>query len=361
MPQQTVTDQLFQITQKCVEPSAQILWIADENTAEHITQFLSFSERLTLLTNRYDLWQQCSDLNINCFFGDFDFSILDKNFDIAVYSISKERPVCHHIFNHISALLPPEGKFIVGGKKSEGVKGYFDKLTKQLGFTGKLNKDKDIYTAQLEKHTATSKTLNTKNYAQLRTEITLNQFEVASKPGLYGWNKIDKGSELLINTTSQYLSTANLPQSRSMLDLGCGYGFLTLSALLANEIFSLDQIVATDNNAAAIDAATKNINTLIKTLNPPIECKIIAGDCGDSIQETFDLVLCNPPFHQGFSTSKDLTEKFVESAAKHTKQTGLAFFVTNAFIGIEKYAKHHFKSYEMLENDGQFKVICMHK
>src|SRR5690606_24017353 len=135
--------------------------------------------------------------------------------------------------------------------------------------------------------------LDAQNYAHLRLMLDNNSQEFFSKPGLFGWNKVDLGSELLIHHLYQLPLAQILPQN--CLDLGCGYGFVTLAASRSTECQSVKSWTMTDNNAAALIAAEKNL--LAANLNG----KVIADDCAASINETFDLILCNPPFHQGFN------------------------------------------------------------
>ena len=51
----------------------------------------------------------------------------------------------------------------------------------------------------LDTSPAQNKILDDKNYTALQRFKT-ESFNYHSKPGVYGWNKIDKGSELLVNT-----------------------------------------------------------------------------------------------------------------------------------------------------------------
>jgi len=168
-----------------------------------------------------------------------------------------------------------------------------------------------------------------------------------SKPGQFGWQKTDAGSVFLLASLEQ-LAPAIPPH---LLDLGCGYGYLAVGA--ATQIFNTAPaaITLTDNNAAALLAAEKNcaLHQLTATL--------CAGDAGNTLSQKADLLLCNPPFHQGFSVSGDLTDKFLAAAARLTTHQGQALFVVNAFIPLEQKARRFFAHSQTLANNQQFKVI----
>src|SRR5690606_33271185 len=130
------------------------------------------------------------------------------------------------------------------------------------------------------------------------------------KPGVFGWDKIDVGSALLAQYLPQFFSTY-LPQSKGdgkpeLLDLGCGYGYLSMIAATVGNF----TITATDNCAAALVACTKNFHT------HAVDGTVIGADSGDSIGDSFDVILCNPPFHQGFQQDRALSEKFLSATKR---------------------------------------------
>ena len=132
-----------------------------------------------------------------------------------------------------------------------------------------------------------------------------------------------------------------------MLDLGCGYGFLSVNAHQKG----VDSILATDNNAAAVIACQQNFDRL------GIKGAVVADDCAANQDERFDLVLCNPPFHQGFSVEGELTDRFLARAARLTARNGMALFVTNMFIPLERKAKGVFAGVDTFADNGSFKLV----
>src|SRR5690606_33030346 len=110
-------------------------------------------------------------------------------------------------------------------------------------------------------------------------------------------------------------------------------------------------ITATDNCAAAITACRHNFAAHC------ISGEVIAADCGDGIEARYDVILCNPPFHQGFGEERSLTEKFLAAAKRLLTPKGRALFVVNRFVPLEGLAEKLFIGVEVvLENPG-FKVV----
>jgi 16S rRNA (guanine1207-N2)-methyltransferase len=143
------------------------------------------------------------------------------------------------------------------------------------------------------------------------------------------------------------------PKALSVLDLGCGYGFLSVRAIAAG--LQIKRLCLTDNNAAALLSAKQNLSQHY----PGPQCSIVAADCADQVSDKFDLILCNPPFHQGFSVDDSLSDRFLRSAKNRLKPKGQAIFVVNSFISLEKKALGIFDHVQCLINNKQFKVLLL--
>ncbi len=325
--------------------SGTCVWLCDEHFYGG-EQHLPAGEHHLYLCNRYDITQAIKATGRKAVFSDFADADLPERIDNLYYRISKEKPVVHRALNIARQRLNTGAQLHLAGLKNEGAKTYLDKAAKLLGAAKNTRKNGSAYCASItlnERDTA----LDDCNYHELRPLARLPGF--TTKPGQFGWQKVDEGSVFLLEQLKEHQA---LPSCDSLLDLGCGYGFLGVSA--ANELTSAPpaRLVLTDNNAAAIISARQNL----KGFKLPGE--VIAGDCGDTVNGCFDRVLCNPPFHQGFSVSQDLTERFVKSAARHLNPTGSAWFVVNSFIPAERKAKPYFKKIECIANNTQFKVLA---
>jgi len=345
-----------------------VLIIADENTSSDFApQSMNFSS-VTIISNRFDVYdrekQRAATHNSNTvLYSDFDFTALkplhgqntsQANFDIIFFRIPKERALCHWVLNNLSSILRTGGQIILAGRKDEGIKNYAGKCTKVLGLTGKLRKSGKDYLAVLSRcgdtRPLTEEVLDDKNYPKIRAIGNAFGFKLYSKPGVYGWDKIDEGSEFLIDVTLPALRQHATKGANQALDLGCGYGYLSLALLHCG----FKAVTASDNNAAAIEATRHNA-----LMNSLCGLDVVAASCANTIDKTFDCILCNPPFHQGFTVESRLSEDFIQASARLLASNGNAYFVVNAFIPIEKIARKYFRSILCLANNQHFKVLEM--
>jgi len=327
------------------------LIIADENWGAAPWARVAHSGNATrqLVSNRFEIASAAEQAGVPTLFNDFDFSAQPAaSVDAILFRISKERAVSHHIINQASTLLKPGALLILSGEKNDGVKTYARHAGKLLGDNCQPQKQGNYYLARIIKHCDDQPALDDKDYSNLRPIKCPDDLPLQSKPGIFGWNKIDQGSAFLIEHLPSFLQRYQQPP-QSLLDLGCGYGYLSCAA--AQQGFT--EITATDNNAAALRACKANFDAL------RINGTVIAGDAGSQIAGHFEAIVCNPPFHQGFNIESELTEKFLQAAMRLLAPTGQALFVVNNFIALEKKARDYFRQVEEVARSGSFKLIML--
>jgi len=330
-------------------PAGPLLWIADESLTENELQVVRAHPALYVLTNRCDLGATLSASGLQVTISDFDFSTLpEQQFASIVYRVSKERPLVHHCINESFRHLLADGALHLLGSKDDGIRTHGRNAEQVFGTPEHAKKQGDVYRVTLLRAEDTVEDdvrwLDCKDYAQLRP-CTVGDMHFISKPGVFGWNKVDRGSALLVEQTHKLIT--NKKQAGTVLDLGCGYGYL----LLATADIPFSGRWATDNNAAAVQAAAASF------ARQHLAVTVSLDDCAEHLQERFDLILCNPPFHQGFSTSNALAVKFLTQIRRLLAPNGRALVVVNQFIPLEKAAAETFEKVATVTQEHGFKVV----
>ena len=330
------------------------LWCVDEATSLQDLFQLTPTDDLVAVSNRVDVTHllQTQGFRVQC--NDFVFSEWeDGYFDIVAFRVGKEKAQVHHWLNAAARLLRTGGQLIVTGFKGDGAKTYIDKAAQMLGGSvQKLRGQRGVLGAVIrQKDDATPAVLlDDKAYGELRLVDDDATLTFWSKPGVFGWQKVDQGSQLLVSVLNEEVAAGLLKPSR-VIDLGCGYGYLCIQA---NRLFKA-QFIATDNNCASIRACAANFR------HYNIDGEVILADCACGINTSVDLLLCNPPFHQGFSVDSDLTGQFLRAAHRLLAKDGCALFVVNSFIALERRANSWFTRIETRVNNGRFKVVALRK
>lgn len=171
------------------------------------------------------------------------------------------------------------------------------------------------------------------------SEYRLDDITIKTLPGVFSHDGLDTGSRLL-------LSTFESARGR-VLDIGCGAG--VLSAVLAT-LNPTIELTLTDVNAAALASseATMAANG--------IKAEVIASDVFSNVSGRFDLIVSNPPFHDGLQTSLTAAENLIRNAKNHLQLGGRLCIVANAFLPYPDILDATFGSHEVLAQTGRFKV-----
>ncbi len=319
------TDRVIEELAKTIDQSRghQRLWVADEQELPDTLLKLLADGNLYLISNRRDQITRARQAGVRAAFSDFDLTHPDNApWDSIFFRVAKEKAVVHHLLNSATQVLRDEGTLWLAGHKNEGTKTYLAKAEDLFGSKAMVKRGKDqLFVGHLNLYKA-GEPLPDDNYQQLR-QIEMKAGESYwSKPGLFGWQRVDKGSEFLVERLSA--EQADLSGLR-VLDLGCGFGYLSCKAAE----LGASEIVATDNCAAAIQACRKN---LLSYGSDQYLCT--PSDCADEVKGKFDLILCNPPFHSGFSTTSELHNRFFKAINHKLKSDGEALVVVNQFLRI---------------------------
>ena len=121
----------------------------------------------------------------------------------------------------------------------------------------------------------------------IRFNYGSNCFEFISDNGVFSKDKIDFGSITLLDT---YLK--NKKDIHNFLDVGCGYGFLSI--VLAKELNISG--VGVDVNLRALDLAKSNAS-----LNQ-VSVSFKESNIYENKEGKFDLIITNPPIRAGKKT-----------------------------------------------------------
>lgn len=337
------------------------LWLVDENIQHNALHSVAQMAKpdIFAISNRFDIHLALSRLTIANEFSDFNFG--QKLYSAIFFRLAKEKALNHFLVNQAFQHLKTGGMLYIAGGKKEGIKSIMPKI--ESLFSGCEEKRRGTKQSLLgifckQNEQPGSDWLDDNDYPTLRP-ISNDDPPLYSKPGQFGWNKIDTGSAILGEFLPEFLQLFKKPPV-SLLDLGCGYGYLCCAALR----FPFERIVATDNNAAAIVAVKKNLALHGANLSGDGTgncAAVIADDCAQSIREKFQCIICNPPFHQGFSVTQDLTDKFLQATQRLLTSGGRALFVVNQFIPLEKKAQTRFAEITTHVDSGGFKLIGLAK
>jgi 16S rRNA (guanine1207-N2)-methyltransferase len=157
-------------------------------------------------------------------------------------------------------------------------------------------------------------------YKKYQINISGVELTIASLPGVFSQKKLDVGTALLLN---------NLPEKMQgkVLDFGCGAG--VISCFIGKKFNNTD-LSLLDVSALAIASAKKTLSLNGLTGN------VFASNSLSKVNDSYQHIVSNPPFHQGTKTSYQATEDFLRDIKKHLittkKQSSDITIVANSFL-----------------------------
>lgn len=325
------------------------LWVVDADVEPAALAAAGVDPQATaLLTNRFELAAAARRRGFATIFADYDFDQLEDGAPAVIgYRIGKDKALVHHVISSAGRYLPPGGTLLLAGCKNEGFATYRKKAAAWLDGTSEVRHvGGGCSIATLTRGKTLGEPPEDRRYGEFINVTDTEGHVLASKPGIFGFDRVDRGSALLLEVFQERLRQWPAPP-RALLDLGCGFGLLAVNAALACNT----EVVATDHNLAAVIACRRNFKRF------GVRGQVVADDCAASIDGQFDTVVCNPPFHRGFRVAADLTGRFVDAAADHLAPNGRALFVVNEFIALPRAAAGRFSRIDLRRHDAGFKVF----
>ena len=166
-----------------------------------------------------------------------------------------------------------------------------------------------------------------------------------SQPGLFSWNRIDEGSQLLVN----HLPTGVRGR---VADLGIGWGFL--SDHLLRNCHDIDTLDGYDADADAIECARRNLGIIPTPVRPKLHWHDVTTGLGAA---QYDWIITNPPFHEGRAADPMLGVKFITAAALALAPGGQLWLVANRHLPYEHVLSEAFEESKAIAESHGFKVL----
>lgn len=143
----------------------------------------------------------------------------------------------------------------------------------------------------------------------IETTLRGKKFRLVSDAGVFSKGDVDYGSKVLIEAME-------IPEGASVLDVGCGYGPIGLTAAV---LAPAGHVTMVDINQRAVELARENARS-----NGISNVTVMESDVLQAVEgQTFDVVLTNPPIRAG----KAVVHAIFEQAYEHLREGGSLWVV----------------------------------
>lgn len=248
------------------------------------------------------------------------------------------------------SLLKPSGHLYLAGSNRAGIRSV-DADARQLFGNGRVlayKKGNRVAEYSLQPITgflpdwASMPGVTPHTWVEFNITVSGHTLSIRSLPGIFSSDHLDEGTALL-------LANLRIPGRARVLDVGCGYGIIGISAAIQGA--SLVHLV--DNNLLAVAATCENLS-----LNHITCAKVFTGDLLDPLgRYQYDLILSNPPFHRGYQVDDQIAQAMIRQSFQALNQGGRLVIVANRFIRYDRLIKETFGNASILAESGKFHLL----
>jgi len=276
--------------------------------------------------------------------GDGIEGLHPDSFDLVLSHLPRGREVQRELIRGVARVLRPGGRFIFVASTRVGVKGCVAYARDLFGRCGVVRRKKGYHVAMTVRPEGMEPPPGRDNYT--RRSIVLDGTDVilVSKPGVFAWDRLDGGTERLIDVMQ-------IDRDDRVLDLGCGTG---LAGLAAARRAPEGEVVLVDSDLRAVRSARRTFEA-----NHVPNGDVLLSDGVSRVVEdgVFDVVVTNPPFHQGREVDYQVAYQFVHDSHRVLRPEGRLFLVANRFIGYDDLMRQVFGNANVAYADRSYHVL----
>ena len=271
--------------------------------------------------------------------------------DTVVIRIPQERVALLQLLVDAFAVLKVGGRCYIAGATNEGIKTAASTMETLFGNARVLSRDSSHRVVSAVKRTdAPVDTALLENpylqpdvFSQVNATLRGREYVLYTRPGIFSWDHVDEATAILADAIQ-------VPTGVSVLDLGCGCGAL---GIVAASLSGGGALCMLDADVEAVRSATRSAES-----NGVTRFRALVSDVASAVlDERFDVVVTNPPFHVGKATDLDVPMQFIEDAFQVLTEGGHLFLVANRTLPYEQAIRHRFGNVSNLHDGPRFKVL----
>ena len=189
-----------------------------------------------------------------------------------------------------------------------------------------------------------------KPFAPILTEYAFAGINYRQYPGVFSRDHVDNATRFLLEGWGRWPELRDLPEPTTLLDVGCGNGII---ADVLGRVYADAQLHLTDVSAAALASARINLGERKHTLHWTADL--------EQLSLRPDLIVTNPPFHEGRHNTVDIALNLFAAAARLLAPGGHLVVVANRHLGYLPTLERHFVTVTTVAEDRKYRVYVARK
>lgn len=199
----------------------------------------------------------------------------------------------------------------------------------------------------VKKSTVFELTLNNATPNPYPKKNTFYGVHLLSHANVFGRDKLDTGAEFFLDHLDK------LPKANKVADLCCGSGILGIKYALTHKNSTTDFY---DESFMAIESSKASwpLNPLVSEVN------YFWDDGLKNEDKQYDLILCNPPFHEAHTVGDHIAKRLFKQSKAALEPEGKLIVVGNRHLQYHQTLKKYFKHVEQIASNTKFVLLSAH-
>ncbi|MCL1050974.1 methyltransferase [Shewanella abyssi] len=275
---------------------------------------------------------------------------LPQGIELVLMKLPKNLNYFSHQLKRLSQVLPAGTQVLIGAKAKSINKSLLETISRNLGeASASLTWKKTRVITCIADGKARSLPTTT-NWS-----VSECKLQISNLSNVFAASKLDIGARIMLD---------NMPKGdfKSIVDLGCGNGILGLHA---KQCFPEAYVHFIDDSEMAVASAKDNwaLNDLDNPTLVGEQATFCWDDCLTHMNEGFrpDLILCNPPFHQGEAITDHIAWQMFLDSFRRLKNGGILHVVGNRHLAYHVKLQRIFKNCTTVASNGKFVILQAQK
>ena len=260
---------------------------------------------------------------------------------LVVMKLPKNLSYLSHQLIRLTNLLPAGTPLLIGAKAKSINKSLVEQITKNFG-----NADPSLTWKKTRVIHCIADGKQRKLPLVTQWNMPDNALTITNKSNVFAASKLDIGARAMLE---------NMPKGnfKNIVDLGCGNGVLGLKAA---QLFPDAHVYFVDDSAMAVSSSKQN---WIENSFPEPQGHFMWDDCLTHLPEDIDvdLIVCNPPFHQGEAITDHIAWQMFVDAHRILQNGGVLHVVGNRHLAYHAKLKRLFGNCELITSNGKFVIL----
>jgi len=266
-----------------------------------------------------------------------------ENVKIVFIKIPKTLSYLEFLLQQLRAVLSPETIVVAAGKVEMIHTSTLQLFEQYIGSTktSLAKKKSRLIFSLVEQQSVPEKEI------PITWEVEKYQWTIHNHANVFSRNHLDIGGRCLMD---------NLPKGNfsKIVDLGCGNGVVGMAAAVA---FPKAQITFIDESYMAIDSARINMLKNLPEEQADNARFVVNNGLVGFKPESYDLILCNPPFHQQQAITDNIAWSMFNDARFCLVEGGELVIVGNRHLDYQDKLERIFGNCELVMQNQKFVIL----